>query len=76
MSITCKESNNITEESTTDTAKIFMDLKFSGNTADMIVKNCIKKLYKCFKEEATVKFFLHYQTIKLQAPFVSQSSVV
>ena len=40
-----------------------MDLKFSGNTADMIVKNCIKKLYKCFKEEATVFPSLsNYQT--------------
>ena len=44
-----KESNNITEESTTDTVKIFIDLKFSGNRADRIVKNCIKKLYKYFK---------------------------
>ena len=43
-----KESNNIKEETTTDTVKIFIDLKFSGNTGDRIVKNCIKKLYKCF----------------------------
>ena len=43
-----KQSNNITEESTTDTVKIFTDLKFSDNTADRTVKNCIKKLYKCF----------------------------
>ena len=49
-----KESNNIKEE-TTDTVKIFIDLKFSGNTGDRIVKNCIKKLYKCFKKEVTVK---------------------
>ena len=50
-----KESNNIKGESTTDTVKIFIDLKFSGNTGDRIVKNCIKKLYKCFKKEVTVK---------------------
>ena len=43
-----KQSNNITEESTTDTVKIFTDLKFSDNIADRTVKNCIKKLYKCF----------------------------
>ena len=42
-----KESNNITEQTATDTAKIFIDLKFSGNKADRIVKNFIKKLYKC-----------------------------
>ena len=37
---------------------------FSGNTAERIVKNCIKKLYECFKKEVTVKFVLHYQTTK------------
>ena len=39
-----KESNKIQEESTTNTLKIFIDLKFSGNTANRIVKNCINKL--------------------------------
>ena len=57
-----KESNDIKEETTTDTVKIFIDLKFSSNT---IVKNCIKKLYKCFKKEVTAKFVLYYQTAKL-----------
>ena len=64
--------------------KIFIDLKFSGNTGDRIVKNCIKKLYKCFKKEVTVKFVLHYQTTKLsyftntkdKTPLLSQSSVI
>ena len=60
-----RESNNIKEESTTDTAKIFVDLKFLGSTTGRIVKNCIKKLYKCFKKEVTVNFVLHYQTTKL-----------
>ena len=79
-----KESNNIKEESTTDTVKISIDLKFSGNTGYRIVKSCIKKLYKCFKKEITVKFVLHYQTTKLsyftntkdKTPFLSQSSVI
>ena len=79
-----KESNNIKEETTTDTVKIFIDLKFSGNPGDRIVKNCIKKLYKCFKKEVTVKFVLYYQTTKLcyftntkdKTPFLSQSSVI
>ena len=64
--------------------KIFTDLKFSGNTGDRIVKNCVKKLYKCFKKEVTVKFVLHYQTTKLsyftntkdKTPFLCQSSVI
>ena len=79
-----KESNNIKEETTADTVKVFIDLKFSGNTADRIVKNCMKKLYKCFKKEVTVKFVLRYQTTKLsyftntkdKSPFLSQSSVI
>ena len=79
-----KESSNIKEETTTDTVKIFIDLKFSGNTGDRIVKNCMKKLHKCFKKEVTVKFVLRYQTTKLcyftntkdKSPFLSQSSVI
>ena len=64
--------------------KIFIYLKFSGNTGDKIVKNCIKILYKCFKKEVTVKFLLHYKTTKLcyftntkgKTPFLSQSLVI
>ena len=79
-----KESNNTKEETTTDTVKIFIDLKFSGNTGDRIVKNCMKKLHKCFKKEVTVKFVLRYQTTKLcyftntkdKSPLLNQSSVI
>ena len=39
-----EKSNNIKEKNTTDTANIFIDLKFSCNTTDKIVKNCMKKL--------------------------------
>ena len=55
----------IAEECTRDTVNIFIDLKFSDNTADVIVKNYVKKLCKCFKKEVTVEFVLHYQTTKL-----------
>ena len=49
-----------------------------------VVKNCIKKLYKCFKKEVTVKFVLHYQNTnfshftntKDKTTFWSQSSVI
>ena len=79
-----KESNNIKEETTTDTVNFFMDLKFSGNTGKRIVKNCIKKLYKCFKEEVTVNFVLRYEATKLsyftntteKTPVLSQSLVI
>ena len=78
-----KESNNIKEESNRNTVKIFTDSKFSGNTGERIVKNCIKKLYKYFKKEVNIKFMLHYQTTKLshftstkyKTPFLNQSSV-
>ena len=78
-----KESNNIKEESNANTVKIFIDSKFSGNTGERIVKNCIKKLYKYFKKEVNIKFMLHYQTTKLshftstkdKTPFLNQSSV-
>ena len=64
--------------------KIFIYLKFSGHTGDRIVKNCIKKLYKRFENEVTVKFMLHYQTTKLcyftnnkdKTPSLGQSSVI
>ena len=44
----------------------------------------MKKLYKCFKKEVTVKFVLHYQTTKLcyftntkgKILFLSKSSVI
>ena len=38
----------MTQENTTDTVTILIDLKFSGNTTGRVVKNCMKKLYKCF----------------------------
>ena len=49
----------------------------------VLLKMWIKKLHKCFKNEATVKFVLHYQTTKLcyfnntkdKTPFLSQSLV-
>ena len=49
----------------------------------VLLKMWIKKLYKCFKNEVTVKFVLHYQTTKLcyftntkdKTPFLSQSLV-
>ena len=49
-----------------------------------MVKSCIKKLYKSFKQEINVKFVTHYKTTKIsfftnakdKKPSVSQSSVV
>ena len=60
-----KESNNSKEETTTDTVKIFIDLKFSGNTGEIGLLKIVLKNFKCFKKEVTVKFVLHYQTTKL-----------
>ena len=49
----------------------------------VLLKMWIKKLYKCFKNEVTIKFVLHYQTTKLcyftntkdKKTFLSQSLV-
>ena len=60
-----RDKESTKEESTTDTVKIFIDLKFSGITGDRIVKNCIKKLYKCLKKQVIAKSVFHYQTTKL-----------
>ena len=63
-----KESNDIKEETTTDTVKIFIDLKFSSNTGNRIVKDCIKKLHKCFKKEVKKEvcaLLSNYQTFLL-----------
>ena len=54
--------SNIQEENNADAVKIY--LKFSGNTADRIIKKSMKKVYKCFKKEVVVKSVLHYETTK------------
>ena len=44
---------------------IYIKIKYSGGTADRLIKQCMKKLYKCFKKEKRVKFVLQYETTKL-----------
>ena len=78
-----KEPSNIKQETTTDTVKIFIDLKFWSSAGNRIVIDCIKKLYKCFKKEVTANFVRYYQTSKRsyftntkeKTSFLSQSSV-
>ena len=66
-----------------DSIKIFFNLNYSGETAERMVKSCIKNLYKSFKREIYVKFLTHYKTTKMsffpstkdRTPNLSQSSV-
>ena len=59
-----------------------MKIKYFGETADILIKQCMKKLYKCFKNEKRVK--LKYERTKLsyftntinKISFLSQPSVV
>ena len=70
-----KGSNNITEESTAGTVKVFIDLKFSGNTIGRIVENCMKKL-KMFLKRSCHKVCVLLYNIKDKTPVLNQSSVV
>ena len=58
-------SSNTTrsKKANADFVKIFFNLNYSGETAERMVKSCIKKLYRSFKREVNVKFVTH---IKLQ----------
>ena len=69
----------------TDVAvRIYINIKYSGETADTLIKKCIKERYNCFKKDKRVKFVLQYETTKLsyftntkdKISLLSQSSVV
>ena len=48
-----------------DAVRIYIKIKYSEETADRLIKQCMKMLYKCFKKEKKVKFVLQYETTKL-----------
>ena len=50
------KSQIISQKKVPNAVRNFIDLTFSGNTADRTVKNGIKKLYKCFKKHFIIKF--------------------
>ena len=64
--------------------RIYINIKYSGEAADTLIKQCIKELDKCFKKDKRVKFVLQYETTKLsyftntkdKISLLSQSSVV
>ena len=43
--------NNTSNDNDTDVVRIYIKIKYSEETADRLIKQCIKKLYKCFKNE-------------------------
>ena len=73
------QANN---SNTTRSKKV--NLNYSDETAERMVKSCIKKLYRSFKREFNVKFVTHYKTTKMsfftnskdKTPSLSQSFVV
>ena len=76
-------NTTMSKKANTDSVKIFFNLNYSGETAERMVKSCIKKLYRNFKREINVKFVTHYKTTKMsfftntkdKTPSLSQSSV-
>ena len=77
-------STTSSKKANADSINAFFNLNYSGETAERMLKSCIKKLYKSFKREINVKFVTHYKTIKIsfftntkdKTPSLSQSSVV
>ena len=54
-----KDNNNTFNDNDTDVAvRIYTNIKYSGETADTLIKRCIKELYKCFKKDKRAKFVL------------------
>ena len=47
-----------------DCVKIFFNLNYTGQTAERMVKSCIKELYKSFKQGINVNFLMHYKLQK------------
>ena len=71
-------------KSNADSIKIYFNFNHLGETAGIMVKIYIKKLYKTFRQENDVKFVTHYKTTKIlfftntkdKTASLSQSSVV
>ena len=79
------DNNNTFNDNDIDVAvRIYINIKYSGETADTLIKKCIKERYNCFKKDKRVKFVLQYETTKLsyftntkdKISLLSQSSVV
>ena len=43
--------NSTSSDNDIDVVRIYIKIKYSEETADRLIKQCIKKLYKCFKNE-------------------------
>ena len=60
-----KPNVNNTQSVNTDSTEIFFNLQYSGDTAERMVKSCIKKLRKCLKKDTKIKFIVCYKTTKM-----------
>ena len=67
----CNNNNNnnnndmFNDNEIDDAVRIFIKIKYCGETTDRLIKRCMKKFYKCFKKEKRVKFVLQYEKTKL-----------
>ena len=79
-----KPNMSNTPSVSTDSNKIFFNLQYSGDTAEGMLKSCIKKLSKCLKKDTNIKFIVCYKTTKMpfykntkdKTTLLSQSSLV
>ena len=58
-----------------DAVRMYIKIKYSGETADRLIKQCMKKLYICFKNEKGGKFVLQYETTKFFYQHKRQNSI-
>ena len=58
------DNNNVFNDNEIDDAvRIYIKIKYSGETADKLTKQCMKKLYKCFKKGKRVKLFYNMKQL-------------
>ena len=78
------DSKTFNDNDIDDAVRIYIKIKYSGETAYRLIKQFMKKFYKFFKKEKRVEFVLQYETTKLsyfantkdKISLLSQSSVV
>ena len=57
------DNNNTFNDNDIDAVRIYIKIKYTGETADRLIKQCMKKLYKCFKNEKRVNLFYNMKQL-------------
>ena len=75
------DNDNTYNDNDIDAVTIHIKIKYSGETIDRLIKQCMVKLYKCFKNGRRVKFnetteLSCFTKTKDKISLLSQSSIV